>query len=252
VFEGLGLADRGNERRCSYHAHTRNRNQQSGIVTFLGIGDKLGLECNNPPIEFLPLSLQVGDQHSHSRIQLLPFWLPHQIDEILLEPALSLGDNNAAFQKHSAQLIDQSCPFTHQAFPGPVQRLHVELRLGLNLDEPHGRPGCSFRDAFGVSIVILLRFYVRTDILRRHQSYVVPSSGEQPPKMMGATTGLHPDNARRQFAHTIYQQVSPGSSAHHNGAVLVEANKAADILAEVDSKNCNSHNPFLQLILQQL
>jgi hypothetical protein len=72
------------------------------------------------------------------------------------------------------------------------------------------------------------------------------------PEVMRAATGLHPDNARRQFAHVIHQQVSPNSPAHDNGAVLVEANKAADILAEVDSKNCNSHNPFLQLILQQL
>lgn len=35
--------------------------------------------------------------------------------------------------------------------------------------------------------------------------------------MMGATTGLHSENARRQFAHIISQQVSPGSPAYYNG-----------------------------------
>jgi hypothetical protein len=49
--------------------------------------------------------------------------------------------------------------------------------------------------------------------------------------------------------NTSKQILDPSSE---RGVAFGEANKAADILAEVDSKNCNSHNPFLQLILQQL
>ncbi len=139
----------------------------------------------------------VGDQHPYPRAQTSAFRLFHQHDEILFEFALALGYNNPALQKDRAQLVDQSRPFAHQTVPGPVQRLHVELRLGLCLDETHGRPRCRLRYPLGVTIVVLLRLDVRPHVFRRHQADVVPLRREQPTEMMGAATSFHRDNARR-------------------------------------------------------
>ena len=139
----------------------------------------------------------VGAPHPYPRAPTSAFLLFHQHDEILFEFALALGYNNPALQKDRAQLVDQSCPFAPQTVPGPVPRLHVESRLGLCLDETHGRPRCRLRYPRGVTIVVLLRLDVRPHVFRRHQADAVPLRREQPTEMIGAATSFHRDNARR-------------------------------------------------------
>ena len=52
----------------------------------------------------------------------------------------SLSDRDAALEQDGAQLIDQSRALADKSRTPPVQRLQVELRLALRLDEAHGRP----------------------------------------------------------------------------------------------------------------
>jgi hypothetical protein len=47
-----------------------------------------------------------------------------------------------------------------------MQRLQVQLRFALDLDEPHGRPSRSLSDRFGIAVVVLVGFHVGAHILR--------------------------------------------------------------------------------------
>ena len=154
-------------------------------------------ERGDPPIELPPLRLNVGDQHPHPRGQGAALVFSHQHDEIMFEFALDLRHANPTFQQDCAQLVDQSGSLANQAIPGPVQRLHIKLRRGLDFDEAHRWPRCCLRYPLGVTIVVLLRLDIRAHVFGRHQTHVVSLSREQPAQMMGAATSLHPDNARR-------------------------------------------------------
>ena len=66
--------------------------------------------------------------------------------------------------------------------------------------------------SFGVTVVILLGFDVRPDILRRHQSNAVSLSCEQAAKMMRPATCLHADNASRQLCGQVDERIPPNPS----------------------------------------
>ena len=50
------------------------------------------------------------------------------------------------------QLVDQRRALADQPVPGAVERLHVELRLALQLDKSHGRSCGRLGDRLGVAI----------------------------------------------------------------------------------------------------
>jgi len=92
---------------------------------------------------------------------------------MLLELAATLWDCDSALQQHGAQLIEQRRALTHQTISHPVQCLHVELFLGLELDKAHRRPRRCLSDGFRIALIVLLRLDVGTDIFGRHQSNLV-------------------------------------------------------------------------------
>ena len=64
-------------------------------------------------------------------------------------------------------------------------------RLGLCLDETHGRPRCRLRYPLGVTIVVLLRLDVRPHVFRRSSGgRACPCAREQPTEMIGAATSF--------------------------------------------------------------
>ena len=89
------------------------------------------------------------------------------------ELAAALRDSDSALQQYRAQLVDQRRALTHQTIPHSVQCLHVELLLSLELDKTHRRPRRRFGDRFRVTVIVLLRLDVGTDVLRRHQPNLV-------------------------------------------------------------------------------
>ena len=156
-------------------------------------------------------------------------------------------------QQDGAQLIDQSRPLPDQPIPRPMERLHVELVLALQVDEAHRRSGRRFGDPFGVAIVVLLRLDVGSDIFGRHQPDVVAMSGEHTAEMMGAAAGLHPDNALGKFLRQPDQRLTSYLAPHHDRAGPVEPDHAADflprstprteIVAIPNSSSCNRRDP---------
>jgi hypothetical protein len=79
-----------------------------------------------------------------------------------------------------------------------VQGLQVELFGGLGGDEAHGRPLDGFGDGRGVALVVVVALEECSDIFGRHESGVVAEGFEPAAQVMGADTGLHTDEARRE------------------------------------------------------
>jgi len=80
----------------------------------------------------------------------------------------SLRDDVAALEEKAPVLVHQRSAVTDELVADAVQRLHVELLLALQLNEPHGRPCRRLRDRLSIAVVVFLRLDVRTDVLRRH------------------------------------------------------------------------------------
>src|SRR5215472_5394742 len=77
-----------------------------------------------------------------------------------------------AISLHHQQTIE-SRSRTHETISHPVQCLHVELFLGLELDKAHRRPRRGLSDGFRIALIVLLRLDVGANILGRHQSNLV-------------------------------------------------------------------------------
>jgi hypothetical protein len=54
-----------------------------------------------------------------------------------------------------------------------MQCLHVELRGALELDKAHRRSGRGLGHRLCIALVVLVRFDVGPDVLRRYQPYLV-------------------------------------------------------------------------------
>jgi hypothetical protein len=81
-------------------------------------------------------------------------------------------------QQNGAQLIDQSRSLCDQAVSRPMQGLHVELVLALQVDEARRRSRRRFCDPFGVAIVVFLRLDIGPDIFGRHQPDIMAVRSE--------------------------------------------------------------------------
>jgi len=57
----------------------------------------------------------------------------------------------------------------------------------------------------------------------------------------------HVAYARGQLADEVDQRVSSSSPTHDNHAGIIKPNQAANILAQIDPKHCNPHDPLLCL-----
>jgi hypothetical protein len=126
-----------------------------------------------------------------------------------------------------------------------MQGSHVELILALQFDKAHRRPCRCFCNPLGVAIIVLLRLDVRADIFGRHQPDLMAVSGEHATQMMGAAAGLHSNNARRKLLSQSIR-ASRLTLRRMTTARPIEADDAADVLAQIHAKerNIHSHSSF--------
>src|SRR5215831_16967253 len=90
------------------------------------------------------------------------------VRKLLTEEAHPLAYRDAMLQKKAADLIDHSCPLANQARSYAVQRLQIQLIVGLHRDAACRRPLHGFRDRVGVSEIVLVALTERPGISRRH------------------------------------------------------------------------------------
>src|SRR3546814_2049873 len=88
----------------------------------------------------------------------------------------------------------------HQTRARAVQGLQVEPILALQLDEAHGRPRSRLGDPRRIVIIVLLCTDVGADILRRHQSDLMPLRSEETADVMRSAASLHSNLARWELA----------------------------------------------------
>jgi hypothetical protein len=62
---------------------------------------------------------------------------------------------------------------------------------------------------------------------------------------VGATAGFHRDNTGWQLTNHRNQGVPPNTPAQNYCAGVIEADHTAHVLADIDPKHRNSHDPLL-------
>ena len=85
----------------------------------------------------------------------------------------SLPDDDAALQEKAANLIDRGGPFADKARPYPVQRLQIELLIGLGWNKARRRSLHGPGHSMSIPEVILMSLPKRLRICRRNLLHVV-------------------------------------------------------------------------------
>ena len=143
----------------------------------------------------------------------------------------SFADGDAALQQQSANLVDHRGAPTHPPFAHSVQRLQVELIVGLDGHKAHRGTGYSLGTRFRIDVVVLVRLHVWLHILCRHQAHIVPLFPQSTAQKMRPSAGLHADQALAQVRGKA-KQLSPRAFLdNHNFTPCVHACKVKDSLS---------------------
>src|SRR3954471_5333143 len=243
--ECFASANRCDQGSCVQHTDAGDRGQTTGSRVGSGPCGKLIIEGANPPVELAPLRPHVLNQHPHPRAERNLTALVQDRRKMLLQLAPPLWDDKAALQQAGRQLVDQRRSLAHQPVPGAVERLHVELLLTLDLDKAPGRPAGGLGERLRVAVVVLVRFHVRANILRRHQAHGVALGLENAAEMVSAAARLHRDNTRGQAGRELDDALPPQAPAHDDTPGTVQTPRTAAVLAQVNPKYRNLHGPLL-------
>lgn len=117
---------------------------------------ELGIEICNPLIEGNPAQTHIADEPVNAGPEHWLIVIQH-LTEAGGKLCAPLRNDIAAFEEKTSDLVHQRGTVSDQLITNAVQRLHIELLLGLQLHKPHRRASCRFRDRLGIAIIVLLR-----------------------------------------------------------------------------------------------
>jgi hypothetical protein len=109
-----------------------------------------------------------------------------------------LPDDDAALQKKAANLVNYRGPLADQARPDPVQRLQIQLLIGLGWNKACRRPLHRFGYAMGISEIILVPLPKGLCVRGRHLLHIVTERGKFTSNIVCRQTGFDADKTRRQ------------------------------------------------------
>src|SRR5579864_3595773 len=115
-----------------------------------------------------------------------------------MAPPLAYSDST--FEQQATNLVDDCCASHHPALSYPMQGLQIQLVIALDRYEAHLRPPDCLRNRFSINVVTLVRLYIRLDILRRHQPYLVTLLSQSPPRKCDPPHASMPINSTCRFA----------------------------------------------------
>ena len=116
-----------------------------------------------------------------------------------------------------------------------MQELQIQLFIPLDRYKAHFRPSDCLRHRLSVNVVALVSFYVRLDILRRHQPHLVTLLSQSTPEKVRPAAGFHANQFDLQVRREVQQLFARKLLAYHNLATLVKANQMKDCLAEINA-----------------
>src|SRR5258708_13057240 len=99
----------------------------------------------------------------------------------------SLTQSDSTFEQQTTNLVDDCCATHHPTLPYEMQRLQIQLVIGLDRYEAHLRPSDCLSNRLGVNVVALVSLYVRLDMLRRHQPDLVTLHSHTPAPLTSGT-----------------------------------------------------------------
>ena len=134
--ERLGLADRSNQGSRGHGAGPRNRRQQLHRCIPAGEVRDEGL---NPFVKSAPFVSHILDQQTDPAAD--RHFADEKLVKLAFELASSLGDHDSPFRKDCAKLVDQRGALADETIAGPMQNLHVELLVALQINEARCRTG---------------------------------------------------------------------------------------------------------------
>src|ERR1035441_8570781 len=153
----------------------------------------------------------------------------------------SFANGDAALQEQLANLVDHRGAAHNPPLAHSVQRLQVELIVGLDRHEAHRRAAYSLGTRFGIDVIVLVRLHVRLHILCRHQARIMPLFPQSAAQKMRSSAGLHADQALAKVRCETKKLKTRALFANYNFTTCGDADKMKDRLPKIDTDCADIH-----------
>ncbi len=120
-----------------------------------------------------------------------------------------------------------------------MQRLQVQLIVGLHRNAACRWPLYGFRDRVGVSEVVLVALTKRLGISWRHLLYFVTERDQLSGNIMCCHSGLDANQAPRRVGKPCYDPAARDLLAQNDCTLLIQANQMQRVLTCIDANRGN-------------
>jgi len=197
-------------------------------------------------VQRLPLLPEMSEHAAHARRQILVGIFQNR-GHLVAQVGRPFGERDAALQQESADLVDKRRPVMHQAVAHAMQRLQVELVIGLDRHETHVLARHRLRDRLGIEEVVLVRLEERFYELRGNEAHVVALVAQRGTDEVCARTGLNADQRPRKVRRVNQQLLARELLPHDNFAVRVQRNQVKGGLAQINADGSDLHLTVLRV-----
>src|ERR1035438_1516113 len=129
------------------------------------------------------------------------------------------------------------------AFAHPVQRLHVELLVGLDRHKSHARPSHGLGDRLCIDVVVLVGLHERLYMLHAVLASAVLHAlfTKNPTQEVGSSACFHANQANAQVSCEMQELLAEELLAHYHFTLNTQPNQVEDCLPEIDTDGVNLH-----------
>src|SRR5246127_5530963 len=149
--------------------------------------------------------------------------------------ASSRPHRDSTLQQQTTDLVYHRSTSHDPALAHPVQRLHIQLLVGLDRHKPHRGTAHRFGDRFGINEVVLVGLHERLHVLCRHQAHLMPLFAQSPAKEMGPSASFHPNQANLHVRSETKKLRTRKLLPHDHFSELAQTNKMKHCLAKIDT-----------------
>jgi hypothetical protein len=216
----------------------------AGLVVVANPLDLLGGH-RDVALQLLPLDPEPRQQDAHARGQSVVGIL-QQARHLVAQLRRSATEGDASFQQKAANLVDDCRAPCDEPVAHPVQRLQVQLLVGLDGHEAHVLPRYRLGDGFGIEKVILVRLEKGLHELRRNQPRIMSLPSQRRPKEMRSGTGFHADQGGLEVGG-VGQQLRAGELfADHHLATLIKRHQMKGRFPQINADGSDMHKMILR------
>src|SRR3954447_10246957 len=198
--ERCAISDSSNNRGCTDRTNTGNCDQTLTSIVSFGNCFNFVTHLLDTFIDLVPFFDHLLEQVVHpSRHAFLSY--NQQRGDLTPQCLPPCSHGYAAFEQECTELVDQTCSPLYQPITYAMQRLNIQLILRFDRNEPHRWPLNSFRNRFGIGVIVLLRLHKGPDVLSWNQPHPVPAFLQLTAEIVCAAAGLHAHQTLRNVRH---------------------------------------------------